>query len=453
MDEMNEDVLFSLSEHEKNAGIEFSTSKSQLLKENNEEMIMVSGGEEKLEHTSTLVVLGGEKDEEQVMEKVNGEENIEEANDKENVGVTKKARKLRKRGKKKKLAMTGTRKVVAETTDGVETSDKKKRRTRVKGMGMIFMCSSKTKKDCYRYNVLGLPASKRATVLEIYKGMRLFLFDYDLKLLYGIYKAKGPGGYNIEPKAFKSAFPSQVRFTILEDCLPLEERKFKRVIKDNYYGKNKFNCQLTSDQVKNLCKLFQAASKGSKSKKFHRTPRAETRRFIDRERQRRQDREQERPPVVVQDSLYLEGPVGYERERFVSPVAYERERFASPPAPVPLYSPLSQPPPPTRTLPYGYERNLATEVYQREPFLEHRERRPSDYFDLRHQDQIERRDSYFPYRERSFYHNPLYYGSQGRDYHIVSGLPSEYRPAGLPSEYRPAGLPSEYRTVHPSYRY
>ena len=26
-------------------------------------------------------------------------------------------------------------------------------------MGMIFMCGSKTKKDCYRYEVLGLPES------------------------------------------------------------------------------------------------------------------------------------------------------------------------------------------------------------------------------------------------------------------------------------------------------
>lgn len=41
----------------------------------------------------------------------------------------------------------------------------------------------------------------------------------------------------------------QVRFIVAEDCLPVAEEKFKTVIKDNYYSKNKFNCQLTSEQV------------------------------------------------------------------------------------------------------------------------------------------------------------------------------------------------------------
>ena len=41
----------------------------------------------------------------------------------------------------------------------------------------------------------------------------------------------------------------QVRFTILEDCLPLAEEKFRKVIKDNYFTKNKFDCQLKQEQV------------------------------------------------------------------------------------------------------------------------------------------------------------------------------------------------------------
>lgn len=72
------------------------------------------------------------------------------------------------------------------------------------------MCSSKTKTDCFRYKILGLPANKQDQVAKIYKGMRFFLFDVDLRLMYGIFKAAGPGGYNIEPKAFKNEFPSQV---------------------------------------------------------------------------------------------------------------------------------------------------------------------------------------------------------------------------------------------------
>ncbi|KAM7250244.1 hypothetical protein ACFE04_022127 [Oxalis oulophora] len=86
-----------------------------------------------------------------------------------------------------------------------------KNNTKADTIGMIFMCSSKTKSDCYKYKVFGLPAAKKDIVLKIYKGMWLFLFDFDLKLLYGIYKAAEPGGYNIEPKAFKSEFPSQAK--------------------------------------------------------------------------------------------------------------------------------------------------------------------------------------------------------------------------------------------------
>ncbi|KAL5973337.1 hypothetical protein ACLOJK_029987 [Asimina triloba] len=93
--------------------------------------------------------------------------------------------------------------------DKPEASTAQKASKEVKGL--IFMCNSKTKQACYHYNVLGLPANKKNIVAKVNEGMRLFLFDVDLKLLYGIYVAAGPGGYDIEPEAFKSAFPAQVR--------------------------------------------------------------------------------------------------------------------------------------------------------------------------------------------------------------------------------------------------
>lgn len=121
-----------------------------------------------------------------------------------------KVRKPRKRSRAKKVTKGTLNKVESKGEDKPESSGKKKSSKKVESMGMIFMCSSKTKKDCYRYKVLGLPANKKDIVQKVYKGMRLFLFDCDLRPIYGIYKAAGPGGSNIEPKAFKSAFPSQV---------------------------------------------------------------------------------------------------------------------------------------------------------------------------------------------------------------------------------------------------
>lgn len=117
-------------------------------------------------------------------------------------------KKSNEKTRKKKVQASRLKKV--DSQEKPESSQKRKVKKRVESMGMIFMCSSETKKDCYQYKVLGLPESKKDIVEKIYTGMRLFLYDVDLKLMYGIYKAAGPGGYNIEPKAFKRQFPSQV---------------------------------------------------------------------------------------------------------------------------------------------------------------------------------------------------------------------------------------------------
>jgi hypothetical protein len=76
--------------------------------------------------------------------------------------------------------------------------------------GAIFMSNTTTREQCFQAGVFGLPLEYESFVHSVRKGMPLFLFDYNLRKLYGVFEAASDGGLNTNRDAFQRAYPAQV---------------------------------------------------------------------------------------------------------------------------------------------------------------------------------------------------------------------------------------------------
>lgn len=129
--------------------------------------------------------------------------------------------------------------------------------------GAIFGCIDKTYRECVDGLVFGLPASNMRWVKYVASGMPIFLFNYNTKMLHGIFVATTSGQMNINPCGWTSVsntqetrYPAQVKVKVLERCAAMPERQFSKFIEGAYFAHGKFSYQLTHDEAMALCKAF-----------------------------------------------------------------------------------------------------------------------------------------------------------------------------------------------------
>ncbi|CAI5469781.1 unnamed protein product [Closterium sp. Yama58-4] len=126
--------------------------------------------------------------------------------------------------------------------------------------GYIFGCTNVTKQECYDRGLFGSTSTHCREVERIDKGTRLFLFNFDDRVMHGVYVARGKGGCALVRDAWEGRFPWQVRFEVEEEFPALKESEFKSAIRDNVYKHHKYSFTLTDQQVSNLIALFRRNS-------------------------------------------------------------------------------------------------------------------------------------------------------------------------------------------------
>ena len=129
--------------------------------------------------------------------------------------------------------------------------------------GFIFGCTNATEAECRAKKLFGLPPRHIHAVSKIPPGTPVFLYNYEARVLHGVFESKCKGGWELDPIAWSGRFPAQIRvrgigiYPHKGECLVADV--FSEAIRRNYFSKTRFTYALSERQVAKLQRLFYEA--------------------------------------------------------------------------------------------------------------------------------------------------------------------------------------------------
>jgi DNA modification methylase len=91
--------------------------------------------------------------------------------------------------------------------------------------GYIFACTNSSQEECFKRMLFGSSKVYGAAAMRVKKGDFLFLWNLDIDLLYGVFKASEDAHFNIVPEAWQGKYPYQVKVEASTEITPLEGAK------------------------------------------------------------------------------------------------------------------------------------------------------------------------------------------------------------------------------------
>ncbi|NVM55744.1 MAG: hypothetical protein HWN66_18740 [Candidatus Helarchaeota archaeon] len=123
--------------------------------------------------------------------------------------------------------------------------------------GYLFLCGNRTQTECFQKKLFGLTRKYWGWVEQIRIGTPLFLYNIDSKTLFGSFRARSQGKWNIDPAAWENVRPLVFPAQVLVNWDKLHE--IKAAYKRWGFLRDGNLCKLTLEQTNALIDALEEA--------------------------------------------------------------------------------------------------------------------------------------------------------------------------------------------------